>query len=54
MGHNYLEKKYWDWPKYTGTQLFRGKTYWDTAIVDAKHSGTQLFRAKTYWDTGTI
>ena len=35
----------------TGAQLLGGKTYWDTAIIDAKDSGTQLFRAKTYWGT---
>ena len=56
LRHNYLEKEnigtyiYLE-PKYTGAQLFRGKTYWDTAIIDAKHFGTQLFRSKPYWGT---
>ena len=47
--------------KYIGTQLFRAKIYWGTAIMRqhilghsylmAKHTGTQLFRDKTYWCT---
>ena len=36
LGHSYLGKKIFRHiylaPKFTGVQLFRGKTYWDTAI----------------------